>query len=427
MTTAKEDRTRAGQPDRTISLFQLLDPVVLADPYPLYARLRTQDPVHWDPFLKTWVVTRYKDVITVLLNPAFSADRTPTPDKLAEMGLANLTPIADVMVRQMLFLDPPAHGRLRGLASKAFTPRRVEMLRGHIQNITNSLLDGVEARGTHRMEVIEDIAFPLPAIVTAEMLGVPTADHRQLKTWSTDFAEMLGNFQHNPDRAARVLRSTNEMTAYFRDAIRDHREHPRDDLINGLLTAEIDGDRLSEEEVVANVIVTMVGGQETTTNLIGNGMLSLLRHPDQLAKLRADYTLIPSAIEELLRFESPSQHTARIARDDFEIGSRVIRKHQAVYAVMAAANRDPERFPDPDRLDITRKDKRHVAFGWAAHFCFGAPLARLEGQIALEAIIRRFPNLSLESSPLVWRENLGLRGLTALPVGFRHGARGAHG
>ncbi len=418
MTTAKEDAPRAGLPDRTISLFQLLDPTILADPYPLYARMRTQDPVHWDPFLKTWVVTRYKDVITVLINPNFSANRTPTPEKLAEMGLSNLTPIAEVMVRQMLFLDPPAHGRLRGLASKAFTPRRVEMLRMHIQNITNNLLDKVEARGTRRMDVIEDIAFPLPAIVTAEMLGVPSADHVQLKTWSTDFAEILGNFQHNPDRTSRVLRSTNEMTAYFRDAIHGHRAHPRDDLISALLEAEVAGDRLSEAEVVANVIVTMVGGQETTTNLIGNGILSLLRHPGQLMKLRADYSLIPSAIEELLRFESPSQHTARIAQEDFVIDGRLIRKRQAVYAVMAAANRDPERFPDPDRLDIARTDNRHVAFGWASHFCFGAPLARLEGQTALETILRRFPALRLESERLVWRENLGLRGLTALPVRF---------
>jgi cytochrome P450 len=261
----------------------------------------------------------------------------------------------------------------------------------------------------------------LPAIVTAEMLGVPPSDRDQLKAWSEDFAEVLGNFQHNPDRAPRVLRSVEEMTAYFRAALRRQRTHPRDGLINAFLTAEQDGDRLTEEEIIANVIVTMVGGQETTTNLIGNGVLTLLRHPDQLATLRADPSdrgAIAAAVEELLRYESPSQHTARLAPDDVVLGGKQIRKRQAVIAVMGAANRDPERFPDPDRLDLGRQDNRHVAFAWASHFCFGAALARLEGQITLATLLRRLPHLRLEPGPLVWRPNLGLRGLVALPVTF---------
>jgi hypothetical protein len=208
------------------------------------------------------------------------------------------------------------------------------------------------------------------------------------------------------------------MTLYFRDAIRREEKHPTEGLIHSLLTAELDGGRLTEEEVIANCIVTMVGGQETTTNLIGNGILTLLRRPDALRQLRGDSSLIPSAVEELLRFESPSQHTGRLAPDDLEMGGRLIRKRQAVMAVMAAANRDPERFPDPDRLDLARQDNRHVAFGWAAHFCFGAPLARMEGQIAFETLLRRLPNLALQPGPVVWRHNLGLRGLTALPVVF---------
>jgi pimeloyl-[acyl-carrier protein] synthase len=409
-------RSQASKPDPGLSLYRLLDPEVLADPYPLYHRLRAEDPVHWDPYLHAWVVTRYADVVTVFQR--FSADRTPTPEGLAALGLETLAPIARVMVRQMLFLDPPAHGRLRGLASKAFTPRRVEALRSHVQAITDGLLDSARAVGAGRMDLIADLAYPLPAIVTAEMLGVPASDRDQLKAWSEDFAEVLGNFQHNPDRAPRVLRSVAEMGAYFRDAVRDHRVRPRDDLISAFLAAEQDGDRLSEEEIVANLIVVMVGGQETTTNLIGNGLLTLLRHPDELEKLRADLSLIPSAVEELLRYESPSQHTARLAPDDVELGGKHIRKRQAVIAVMGAANRDPERFPDPDRLDLARTDNRHVAFAWAAHFCFGAPLARLEGQIAFDTVLRRLPDLRLEPSPLVWRENLGLRGLTALPVAF---------
>jgi len=403
---------RKSQP--VLSLYHLLDPEVLANPYPLYHRLRTEDPVHWDPYLHAWVVTRYADVVAVFQR--FSADRTPTPERLRDMGLARLTAIAQLMVRQMLFLDPPAHTRVRGLAAKAFTPRRVEVLRAHIQDIVDSLLDAVQQTG--HMEVLADLGRPLPAIVTEELLGLPIADREQLTRWSTDFAEVLGNFQHNPDRTERVLKSVNEMVAYFHQAVREHRAHPGDDLISAFVTAEIDGDRLTDEEIVANTIVTMVGGQETTTNLIGNGILSLLRNPDQLQKLRADYTLLPSAVEELLRYEAPSQHTARLAPHDVELGGKQIRKREAVIAVMGAANRDPERFPAPDRLDICRQDNRHVAFAWASHFCFGAPLARLEAHIAFESLLRRMPNLRLEPGPLSWRTNMGLRGLNALSVAF---------
>ena len=400
--------------DRSLSLYHLLDPEILANPYPLFHRLRSEDPVHWDPFLHAWVVTRYTDVVTVLYH--YSAERTPTPQQLSQIGLDSLGPIAQVMVKQMLFLDAPAHTRIRKLASHAFTPQRVEVLRTHIREITNSLLDKIEQQG--HMDVIADLAEPLPCIVTAEMLGVPVEDYQQLKAWSQDFAEMLGNFQHNPDRAARVLKSTLAMTDYFRAAIREQRRNPREGLVNSLMNAEVDGDRFSEEEVIANCIVTMVGGQETTTNLIGNGVLTLLRNRDQLEKLRSDTALIPSAVEEMLRYESPSQHTARLAPEDTTLGGKRIAKRQAVIAVMAAGNRDPERFPNPDRFDITRTDNRHLAFGWAAHFCFGAALARIEGQTAFEMMLRRLPNWTLDPEPLVWRNNLGLRGLTRLPISF---------
>jgi pimeloyl-[acyl-carrier protein] synthase len=401
--------------ERALSLYQLLDPEVLANPYPLYQRLRSEDPVHWDPFLHTWVVTRYADVVQVLYH--FSANRTPTPEQLSALNLSALNPIAEVMVRQMLFLDPPDHTRLRALASAAFTPRRVEQLRSHIQDVMDTLLDKLVASG--RMDVITDFAGPAPAIVTAELLGVPAADHAKLKDWSQDFAEMLGNFQHNPDRIPRVLRSVENLCSYFRTAMIEQQANAREGLIQAMMNAEVDGARLTAEEIIANLIVTMVGGLETTTNLIGNGVLTLLRNPAELEQLRADSSLIPSAVEELLRYESPSQHTARLAPDNVELGGRKILKRQAVIAVMGAANRDPERFPDPDRLDLARKDNRHLAFGWAAHFCFGAALARLEGQIAFETLLRRLPGLALETkAPLEWRHNLGLRGLTALPVTF---------
>lgn len=412
--TAALTSARPGD-DRALSLYHLLDPEVLANPYPLYHKLRTEDPVHWDPFLHAWVVTRYSDVIEVLYR--YSANRTPTPEQLSALNLSALNPIAEVMVRQMLFLDPPDHTRLRALASAAFTPRRVEQLRSHIQGIMDGLLDKVVLTG--RMDVIADFASPAPAIVTAELLGVPAADHAKLKDWSQDFAEMLGNFQHNPDRFPRVLRSVENLCSYFRDAMAEQRSAPREGLIRAMMNAEVEGSRLNEDEIIANLIVTMVGGQETTTNLIGNGILTLLRHPAELERLRNDSCLIASAVEELLRYESPSQHTARLAPADVQLGGKRIRKRQAVIAVMGAGNRDPERFADPDRLDLARQDNRHLAFGWAAHFCFGAALARLEGQIAFATLLRRLPNLALQSGgTLQWRHNLGLRGLTALPVTF---------
>jgi pimeloyl-[acyl-carrier protein] synthase len=404
----------AAQAGLALSLYHLLDPEVLANPYPLYHRLRMEDPVHWDPFLHAWVVTRYCDVVRVLHE--FSADRTPTPEQLKRMNLSALSPIAAVMVKQMLFLDAPAHTRLRSLASSAFTPRRVEVLRSHIQQIADRLIDAAMDRKSEQMDIIADFAEPLPAIVTAEMLGVPTSDHRQLKGWTADFAEMLGNFQHNPDHIPRVLRSLEAMLDYFRTRIHELKVRPREGLINSLLTAEVNGDRLTEEEVIANSIITMVGGQETTTNLIGNGLLTLLRHPEEMQRLRDDPALIPSAVEELLRYESPSQHTARMAPCGLELGGRKINKRQAVIAVMGAGNRDPERFSDPDRLDLARTDNRHLAFGWAAHFCFGAALARIEGQVSFDTILRRMPNLALQQVALRWRTNLGLRGLVALPV-----------
>ena len=396
------------------SLYELLDPEVLADPYPLYRNLREYDPVLWDPPLHAWVVTSYAGVKEVLHK--FSADRTPTPEQLNAMGMRALQPVSEVMVRQMLFMDAPAHTRMRGLCASAFTSRRVNSLREHIQDVADRLIDRVLSQG--RMDVIADFANPLPAIVTAELMGLPSGDHEQLKSWSADFAEMLGNFQHNPDRVSHVVRSVGEMTAYLRSAMREQARCPRKGLVRLLMDASVDGARLDDDEVIANIIVTMVGGQETTTNLIGNGLLTLINHPEHLAQLRDDPSIMEVAVEELLRYESPSQHTARLAPMDMVLGGKQIRKRQAVMAVMAAGNRDPDQFSDPDRLDLTRPHNRHLAFGWAAHFCFGAPLARIEGQVAFGTLLRRLRGLALALRPLAWRQNLGLRGLTALPVTF---------
>jgi cytochrome P450 len=413
-TTTATDNTDAG-----LSLYHLLDPETRAWPYALYHRLRARDPVHWDPYLHSWVVTRYDDVVTVL--HTFSAERSPTPEQLTALGLSELNPIAQVLVRQMLFRDAPFHTRLRALAAAAFTPARVEALRRHIQEITESLIDDVVPRG--RMDVIADLANLLPATVTAELMGVPVEDRDQLKKWSIDFSEMLGNFQHNPGRTTRMLRVVEEMTSYYRARMKELGSHPGAGVVHALMCAEVDGDRLTEDEVIANSIITMTGGQETTTNLIGNGLLALMQNPQELSRLRSDPSLLPAAVEELLRYESPIQYTTRLAPEDLELGGKRIRKRQSVIAVLGAANHDPARFPDPDRLDLTRKDNRHLAFGWASHYCFGAPLARVEGYIAFSTLLGRLHDVKLEPGPLVWRHNMIFRGLERLPVSFRPGER----
>ena len=400
-----------------LSFLQLLDPEVLAEPYGLYCALRKHNPVYWDPYMHAWVVTSYPEVITVLKN--YSADRTPALDHLGRLGLSLMKPFAQVMLQQMLFMDGAMHARLRGLCAAAFTPRRVEALRAVIESIANDLIDKVIASG--HMDVIADFANPFPAIVTAKLLGVPVEDHEQLRAWIIDLAEMLGNFQHHPDRVTEIVRSLEELKGYVASRMEEQRRSPTNGLLHSLMTAEVDGHRLSDEEVIANTIITLIGGHETTTNLIASGLLTLLRDPESFEQLRAHPEIMGSAVEELLRFESPVQHTARIAPADMQLGGNIIQKGSRVVAVLAAANRDPNRFPDPDRLDLLRPDNHHLAFGWAAHFCFGAPLARMEGQIAFKALLRRLSRPALPDRTLVWRDNAGLRGLTALNIVFDPG------
>ncbi|MGB6689719.1 MAG: cytochrome P450 [Terracidiphilus sp.] len=400
--------------DKNLSLLRMLDSEVLAHPYALYRSLRDYDPVHWDPYMHAWVVTSYPEVVTVLMN--YSADRTPPPDYLDRLGLSFMKPFAEVMLMQMMFMDGAMHTRLRGICSAAFTPRRIEELRSVIEGIANDLIDKVITAG--RMDMIADFANPLPAIVTAKLLGVPVEDHRQLHAWVLDLAEVLGNFQHHPDRVSEIVRSLKDLKSYVAERMEEQRRQPTDGVIYSLMTAEVDGHRLSDEEVIANTIITLIGGHETTTNLIASGFLTLLRNPDCLEQLRSHPEIIGSAVEELLRFESPVQHTARIAPADLRLGDRTIRKGSRVVAVLAAANRDPNRFSNPDRLDLLRPDNRHLAFGWAAHFCFGAPLARMEGQIAFNTLLRRLPRPALVGDQLEWRENAGLRGMTQLQIGF---------
>ena len=403
--------------NESLSLLRLLNPEVLAEPHALYRSLRELSPVHWDPYMHAWVVTSYAEAVMVLKD--FSADRTPPLAYLDQLGLSLMKPFAEVMLQQMMFMDGAMHARLRGICAAAFTPRRVEELRAEIEFIADELIDNVIEAG--RMDMIADFANRLPAIVTAKLLGVPVEDHEQLHAWVIDLAEVLGNFQHHPDRVAEIVRSLEDLKGYVAARMAEQRRSPASGLIHSLMTTEVDGHRLSDDEVVANTIITLIGGHETTTNLIASGFLTLLRDPENFEQLRNHPEIVGSAVEELLRFESPVQHTARIAPADMQLGGKTIRKDARVVAVLAAANRDPNRFPGPDRLDLLRPDNRHLAFGWAAHFCFGAPLARMEGQIAFNKLLRRLSRPALREKILSWRENAGLRGLTELQISFDPG------
>src|SRR5262252_8078435 len=377
-----------------------------ANPYPFYHRLRAADPVHRTP-MGLWVLTRYDDVVSVLRDPRFGRE------EFAQI-LAN---VYGEGARSMLFRDPPDHTRLRGLVSQAFTPRMIERMRSHIQDIVDRLLDRVQS--ANAMDVIADLAYPLPVTVICEMLGVPTDAHSGIRQWSADLARSVDAIGMPTDEevVTRGRVAQQAMLDYFSHLIPERRQTPRDDLLSLLIAAEEQGDRLTEGELLITCLLLFVAGHETTVNLIGNGLLALLNHPDELAKLRADPTLLPSAVEELLRYDSPVQRTGRITNTDVELDGRKIAKGSLVLTAIGAAHRDPAHFHDPDRLDITRRDNRHVAFGFGIHFCLGAPLARVEGQIALGTLLRRMPNLALAGTP-TWRESSTLRGLASLPVTF---------
>ena len=403
--------------ERDMSLLRMLEPEVLASPHVQYHTLREYDPVHWDPYMHAWVVTSYKEVVTVLMQ--YSADRTPRPEYLDALGLSFMKPFSEVMLQQMMFMDGAAHTRLRTICASAFTPRRVEELRTAIGCVAEELIDAVIEKG--EMDMITDFASPMPAIVTARLLGTPVEDHERVTHWVLDIAEMLGNFQNHPDRVVAILKSLEELQHYVAEQMEEQRRNPRGGLIHSLMMAEANGERLTDAEVNANTIITLIGGHETTMNLIASGFLTLMQQPASYEHFRTCPQIAGSAVEELLRYESPVQHTARIAPADVELGGKKIKKGSRVVAVLAAANRDPQRFPEPDRLDLVRTDNRHLAFGWAAHFCFGAPLARMEGQLAFNALLRRLKHPVLLEESLRWRRNAGLRGLESLRIGFEPG------
>jgi cytochrome P450 len=402
---------------RTGVTYNPLDRRYRVDPYPFYRRLRERDPFHRSRLVGGWVLTRYEDASAVLRDPRCQVDERKMPafePRRAQMVRDGLVEEGEDFGISMLRSDPPDHTRLRSLVSKAFTPRTVEALRPRIEAIVNEQLDAVADTGG--MDVIAQVACPLPVTVIAEMLGVPIEDRDQFKRWSDDAVRALGVGTLDDFRASRA--ASQELRAYFEGIAEQRRREPREDVLSALLAAEEEGDKLSTDEVFSMCILLLVAGNETTTNLIGNGLLALLHRPDQLALLRDDPALIEPAVEELLRFDSPVQGTTRFFAEETEINGHVVPPWQQIVVVLAAANRDPARFADPERLDITRADNQHLSLSHGIHYCLGAPLARLEAQVALLALIERFPRLRLATESQVWGDNLILRGLKALPVAF---------
>lgn len=385
-------------------------PQLRSNPYPIYRRYREEDAVHWNGRpdhvgFGIWYLFRFDDVAAALKTPALGKTRRPMAPE----------PLGGILGKWMLFRNPPDHTRLRAVVSRAFTPQVVERLQPAIQGIADFLLDEVQDKG--RMDVILDYASALPLIVIAELLGIPASDRAQFRKWSIDLVVAV---DLNPTREGviRATQSVLELTEYLRHIVSERRKQPQADLISALIAAEESGERLTEDELLSMCVLLLGAGHETTVNLIGNGMLALLQNPGEMEKLRRNPNLIDGAVEELLRYDSSVQMAFREALEDVEIGGHLIRKGETVTVVLGSANRDPERFPDPDRLDVARSRSPHLAFGMGIHFCLGAPLARLEGRIAFDTLLRRMPNLTLDPEPLVWRDGIVFHGVEALPVTF---------
>lgn len=417
------------------SLLSLQKKEIRANPYSFYEQLRNQDPVHWDEELGFWVFALYSDIDALYTDERFSRAQGLMRgfQRLSEPEQQIAEPVYRSFSKTVFYADPPYHTHLRGLMNHAFTPRRVERLRPYIQKTVDELLNAAQANG--EVDLIHDLAYPLPVMVIAELLGLPADDRDRFKKWSDDLFAILGTVRHkSAELLERAALSRDEMTDYVRSLSRKRRETPQDDLLTALLSVteaeraacpehagalmdEKEGfSMLTEDELVANINILLSTGHETTTHLIGNGLLALFQHPEQLEKLRTRPALMGSAIDEMLRYDNPVQITYRSALEDATIKGRAIRKGDLVNSIIGSANRDPQRFSNPDIFDITRNQGRHLGFGIGIHFCIGAPLVRLEAEIAFETILRRFPTIRLTDETLEWQEHPIFRGLKSLPV-----------
>jgi cytochrome P450 len=393
--------------------YDLMTPAALADPFPVYRRLRDDDPVHWSASYGGWLLTRYDDVVRCLKDPRLSARRSAAMFERMPADIREQTrPLQRAFTQWMLMMDPPDHTRLRALVAKALAPSLIAALRPRIHEVVDAAIAKIAPRG--RFDLMRDLAVPIPAIVIAQLLGVDPEDQHLFKSWSDDLALM----ELGPRGFVQAQASMTAMVEYLGKVAAERRRAPREDLISQLLAAEEAGQVLGEEELLANCVLLLFAGHETTTNLIGNGILELLRHPDQLQILRDEPALIEPAVEELLRFHGPIQRVRRSVLEPFTLGGKDLREGDAVWLLVGAANRDPAVFDDPDRLDVRRRPTRHLTFGLGPHFCVGAGLARLEGPIVLDTILRRLPDLRGEVTDLTWRKDLSFRGVVSLPLEF---------
>lgn len=403
-------------PDAALA-FDPADAAFVRDPYPRYAELREAPELHRSAE-GLWVLTRHADVLAAVRDPRLSSDPRHMPDDGSGRRNRVVPILGEDGPKIMLLCDPPDHTRLRRLANKAFTPRAVERLRPRVVEIIDGLLDDAVDQHGARIDIMGVLAEPLPVVVICELLGVPAEDHDRFKPWSTAVARMIDPAP-DPTLLEQAIPAVMGFVAYFNDLIEKRRAEPRDDLLSALIHAETDGDGLTTPELFAMLILLFVAGHETTTNLIGNGTLALLRHPDELAAVRADPGLTEAATEELLRFDSPVQVTARTATVDLEVNGLPLRRGEGVMCVLAGANRDPRYVGEPDRLDVRRGMPTHVSFSNGMHHCLGAPLARLEGQEVFATLARRFPAIELDTDQLSYRDHFVLRGLAGLPVALR--------
>ena len=403
--------------------FDFADPVFQADPYPTYRALREREPVAYretEGFGTFWL-TRHHDVVRVLRDPRFHSPGAP-PELLAPGVPEKFRRLGELLEHMMLLKDGADHARLRGLLNKAFTPRMVRGLEPRIESIADGLIGAANARGRGGMDVIADLATPLPVQVVAELLGVPTREQPRFKKWSDEIAVVLDGSVRTAG-LPQAAESAAELAAFLRDVVTERRKHPREDLLSAMITARDEQDALSDDELIGNAILLLLAGHETTTNLIGNGLLALLRHPEQMRRLRSEPHLAPAAVEECLRYDPPVQLTSRKPEQDVVIDGVRIPSGKEVTLSFGAANRDPEQFEDPERFDIARfegagKAGRHLSFGLGAHFCLGAPLARLEAAVAFRRLATRLPELELADPEPRRRPGLVLRGLSSLPIRF---------
>jgi cytochrome P450 len=398
----------------------LLTPDRVADPYPTLAELRRERPVFYNEHYGAWFIHRHNDLLAALKDPRFSSDRIRPvfEHKLTESQRTERAPTYQILGEWMVFRDPPDHTRLRKLVSRAFTPRAISMWRPRIIEVTGSLIADIAPRG--HMDVISDFAYPLPAVVIAEMMGVPAGDRDLFKDWSDDLMVLVFGARGVAGRRERAQHGLVELSEYLGALVRRFRAEPAENLIGTLIRAQEGDDTLTDDEIVGTCILLLFGGHETTTNLIGNGLHALLAHPDQLEALRAhdDGEYLRQATEEILRFDGPSKMQVRMAATDIEVGGAVINRHDMVYLVQAAANRDPEVFEDPDRFDLERNPTDHLGFGFGLHYCLGAAVARLEGSIALDALVRRLPDLHAGPEPPEWHPTLISRGMASFCVSY---------